>query len=401
MCLADPKVMIEKAASAPSGGGKISKVFKTGWEDYLEKHSVSEVQFKAGNAIKNCKTSAMGCNVSVCSECGHIEIHNNSCRNRNCPECQAVKKEIWVDKRTSEVIDAPYFHVVFTIPPELNPLVYANQSLLYGLMLKCAAQTLLELSQDKKYLGATPGIIEILHTWGQKLNYHPHVHCIVSGAGLTKTKNIKYTKKKSFFIPIKVLSSKFRGKFLSLLKKMRKEGRLKYSGRCGKFRNSYNWEEFINSLYSREWISYSKETFNGFGNALEYFGRYSHRIAISNKRVKKVSDSEVSFDARNYKTGNTEQITLSPEEFIKRMLWHVLPAGFQKIRYYGFLNNRGKKKNLKLIFRIQGKRLYREKYAGMTKAEIIKVIWKIDIKKCPCCGKSTLEHEGFIRPMLN
>lgn len=214
------------------GDYNIRKIFEASYEDYSSKiHYQPDVQRKAAHAILNCKSGILGCNVSQCSDCGHIEFHNNSCRNRSCPNCQAILKEVWVDKRRAEVIDSPYFHVVFTLPHELNPLIYCNQRLLYGLLHRCCAQTLLELSADKKYLGAVPGIIQILHTWNQELSYHVHMHCIVSGGDLTKDHRICKASQK-FFIPVRILRDKFKGKYLALLDSLHRNGSLVFSTSC-------------------------------------------------------------------------------------------------------------------------------------------------------------------------
>lgn len=336
---------------------KIQEIFNKSYTEYCNHYNPSHVQQKAANSIISCKSGELGCNLSRCEDCGHLEVHNNSCRNRHCPCCQAVLKELWVDARKSEVIDAPYFHVVFTLPAELNPLIYSNQALLYSMFHKCVSQTLLELSADSKYLGATPGIIGVLHTWGQELNFHPHMHCIITGAGLTKANQLQKCSSK-FFIPVKVLGKKFRGKFLALLQELYDLNKLHFSGSCKKLRNSYEWREFRDSLYKKQWVPFIKETFNGFGNAMDYLGRYTHRIAISNGRIKQVTDTHVTFWAKDYRTGEVKDVTITHVEFIRRFLMHVLPRGFQKIRYYGFLNNRYKKKNLKLIAKLTGKQLF-------------------------------------------
>lgn len=257
---------------------------------------------------------------------GHVEIHNNSCRNRNYPNCQAIFKEVWIDARKSEVIDAPYFHVVFTVPSELNPLIYANQELLYALLHRCSSETLLELSSDKKYLGATPGIIQVLHTWGQTLNYHPHIHCIVTGGGLTKDYRLK-TSSDKFFIPVKVLGAKF----LACLNSYQRQGRLVLPSSCEGLRTSYAWAQYRDGLYKKEWCPYM----------------------------------------------------------------------FQKIRYYGFLNNRNKKKNLSIIFRIQGHQKFTSKFTGVAVPEIMKSVWNYDISICPCCGKRSMRHAGRTFALLN
>lgn len=377
-----------------SNPSKIQQIFLNSYEDlrFSDSH-MSGVQEKAATAILNCKSGSLGCNISQCTDCGHMEFHNNSCRNRNCPNCQAILKEIWIDKRRAEVIDSPYFHVVFTVPHELNPLIYGNQELLYSLLHKCSSETLLELARDRKYLGATPGIIQVLHTWGQTLNFHPHIHCIVSGGGLSVDNKLRKCGEK-FFIPVHVMAKVFRGKFLFYLQKHYDSGKLVLSSSCAGLRNSYSWNKFRDALYKTDWCPYIKETFNGFGNAIEYLGRYTHRIAITNTRIQSVTETQVSFSARDYKSGETKTVILENEEFIRRFLMHVLPSGFQKIRYYGFLNNRTKTKNLKIIFKLQGYQKFKQRYVGLSIAELLKEVWNYDIHVCPACGCSSMTHLG-------
>lgn len=374
---------------------RIQDIWQNSYADYCQSgHFQSQEQRKASRAILACKSGRLGINVSECSECRHMEFHKNSCRNRNCPICQAVRKELWVDQRRAEVIGSPYFHVVFTLPHELNPLLFCNQKLLYGLLHKCCAQTLLELSADKKYLGAQPGIIQVLHTWNQELGYHVHMHCIISGAGLTPDRRIRSASAK-FFIPVRVLRDKFKGKYLSLLDTCYQKGELVFSSSCSTLQDPCVWKTFKNSLYEKDWCPYIKETFNGFGNAIEYLGRYTHRVAISNNRILSVTETEVTFSARGKKPGDPKrEITISHEEFIRRFLMHVLPAGFQKIRYYGFLNNRMKSRNLKIIFRIQGGQRFRQRYAGLSMAELLKAVWNIDLSICPECGCASMQQLG-------
>ena len=363
----------------------IQKVFDYSYNELESSRYLSQAQKKAATAIINCKSPKLGLNMSICEECGYVKSHYNSCRDRNCPNCQAIKKELWIDARQAEVMDAPYFHVVFTIPRELNALMYCNQKLLYNLFHKCVGQTLVELAIDKKHLGATPEIIQVLHTWGQELNYHPHIHTIVSGGGLTKDMKLKKSPK-NFFVPIHVLRDKFKGKFLDNLKSLKASGELSFSSSIASLERPEEWKSFINSLYEKDWCPYIKETFNGFGNAIEYLGRYTHRIAITNSRIVSVSEDEVSFRARDYRTGTMHVTTLKNTEFIRRFLMHVLPAGFQKIRYYGLLNNRCKAKNLSIVFKQQGYQKFKAKYQNMSVAEVMKSVWKIDICTCPECG---------------
>ena len=374
---------------------KVQQIWKLSYPDFSASGIYqSDIQRKASHAILNCKSGRLGINISQCPDCGHLEFHNNSCRNRNCPNCQAVNKEIWVDKRRAEVMDSPYFHVVFTLPHELNPLIYCNQQLLYALLHRCCAHTLLELSANQKWLGATPGIIQVLHTWNQELEYHVHMHCIISGGGLTTEHKIRKSKR-TFFIPVKVLRDKFKGKYLAELDSLYQKQKLVFSSSCENLRSSFEWLEFRNALYEKDWCPYIKETFNGFGNAIEYLGRYTHKVAISNSRILSVDAEKVTFSARGRKAGEPRRtITLDNTEFIRRYLMHVLPSGFQKIRYYGFLNNRGKSKNLTLIFTLQGHQRFRARYTGLSIAELIKTVWKVDICICPECGCHRMHSIG-------
>lgn len=339
---------------------------------------------KVANAIMRCKTGALGYNVSACDECGHVEVHNNSCRNRNCPNCQAIPKELWVDARKSEVIDAPYFHVIFTVPSELNPLFLANQKTMYSLFHSCVSQTLMDLSADKKYLGAKSGMIQVLHTWGQKMDFHPHIHCIVIGGGLTPLLEFKSCSS-DFFIPVRVLSKKFRGKFLSHLRKLYEDKKLSLSSGMQHLNNSYEWNEYINCLFQKEWIPFIKETFNGAGNAIEYLGRYTHRIVISNSRILSITESQVTFSAKDYRNNKKIEITLDGVEFIRRFLMHVLPKGFVKIRNYGILSNRMKKRQLKLIRKKLASQEYKSKLAGLKMDKLILTLYGINVNLCPCC----------------
>ncbi len=370
---------------------KVQQIFNAAWGDFYSSHSPGTEQVKAALSIMACKSGALGCNISTCTECGYQEVHNNSCRNRHCPNCQAVLKELWIDARRSEVIDGPYFHVVFTVPAELNPVIYANQKLLYGLLHDASAKTLLELSADKKYLGAMPAVIQVLHTWGQELNYHPHIHCIISGAGLTPDMRLT-TSRPAFMIPVRVLGAKFKGKFMDALEKYHKAGALVIPDSCRKLLNSYEWKDYRDRLYKKDWCPFIKETFNGFGNAIDYLGRYTHRIAISNSRIISVDGGMVSFRSRDYRSNEKKIVAITYQEFIRRFLQHVLPKGFQKIRYYGLLANSMKKKRLGIVFRIQRHRRFRSRYTGMEQDVMLYEMFHIDVHICPCCGMRSMRH---------
>jgi hypothetical protein len=365
----------------------IQETFRKFYSPYCETYGINVDYDKVANAIMRCKTGALGYNISVCDECGHVEVHNNSCRNRNCPNCQAIPKELWVDARKAEVIDAPYFHVIFTVPSELNPLFLANQKTFYSLFHSSVAKTLKELAANKKYLGASSGSIQVLHTWGQKMDFHPHIHCIVIGGGLTSLQEFKKCSS-DFFIPVRVLSKKFRGKFLCHLRKLYEDKKLSIPLDLICLNNSYEWNGYVNSLFQKEWIPFIKETFNGAGNAIEYLGRYTHRIAISNSRILNVTDTHVTFSAKDYRKDKKIEVTLEGVEFIRRFLMHVLPKGFVKIRNYGILSNRMKKKQLKLIRKKLASQEYKSRLAGLKTEELILTLYGVNVNLCPCCQSS-------------
>ena len=364
----------------------IRQIWELSYDSYCaSSHFQSDVQRKASRAILSCGTGSLGMNLSICPDCGHRELHNNSCRNRNCPNCQAVKKELWVDSRRAEVIDSPYFHVVFTLPHELNSLLYSNQKLLYGMFHRCCARTLLELSADPKFLGALPGIIQVLHTWNQELDYHVHMHCIISGGGLTKDNKLRKSKDR-FFIPVFVLRDKFKGKFLAHLNQLHTDHKLTFSESCLKLRNSYEWASFRNSLYQKDWCPYIKETFNGNGNAVKYLARYAYRTAIANSRIVTVSEEEVSFRYKDYADGSkAKTLTVTSEEFVGLFLQHVLPKGFCRIRFAGFLANSCKTEKLKLICRLRNTVFRENPVRGKNTAYLLKLIYGTDICTCPNC----------------
>ena len=379
----------------------IREIFSRSFDAYLQQHSVSAQQRRAALAIRDCKTGRLGFNSSLCGECGHVEIHSSSCRNRHCPSCQSVLKELWIDQRRAEVLDAKYFHIVFTVPHDLNPLFLANRKLLYSLLHQAASQTLLTLAHDRRYLGAEPGIIQVIHTWGQNLSFHPHVHCIVSGAGLTRDLKLRKSGN-SFFIPVKAASKMFRGKFMAGLKQYRASGRLVLPASFPDPSGPVNWQDLVDDLYDTDWVAYIKETFNGFGNAIDYLGRYTHRVAISNGRILDVTDETVTFWYRDYRDGYArKEMLISHEEFIRRFLMHVLPKGFQKIRYYGFLANPVKKKKLRILFRLQGHQTFRARFSADTPKDTILSSLGIDVRTCPCCGRPAMRYIGrsfHVRP---
>lgn len=377
----------------------VQTIFQQFYPAFAQNHHVSFDEDKAAQAISRCKTSALGANVSVCEDCGHIHIHNNSCRNRSCPCCQSVPREKWIDKRRTEVLEAPYFHVVFTVPEELNPIFYANKALLYDLLYRSSADTLLELAKDKKYLGAKVGFLSAIHTWGQNLSYHPHIHCIVLGGGLTS--DLKFVRSGSdFLFPVRVVSRLFRGKFMASLKSLFSAGRLSFSGSSDKFKDSQSFQALIDLLYKKEWIPHLKKTFAGADSVIEYLGRYTHRVAISNSRILRVSPDGITFRYKDYKTGKPSTLTLEPFEFIRRFLMHVLPSGFVKLRYYGLFASRFKNKLLTICRVLTKSRPRVPRLKGLSSAEIIYLLFGIDPSKCSCCGSNNLRPAPYVAHQL-
>ena len=364
----------------------IQDIFLKFYPKYLEKYTPSPEQAKVANCIINCKTGAYGANVSICEDCGHLQIHYNSCRNRCCPMCQALPKEKWMDKRREDVLDAPYFHVVFTVPHELNALIYSNQKLLYDALYSSVSATLNELTLDTKHLGAKVGYICILHTWGSEMNYHPHLHVILLGGGLT-SKNQWRDKGNDFFLPIKAISKLFRGKYLDKLKELWEQNELRFHGSSEKYRNRYTFKELLDTCYSKKWIPHCKKTFNGAQSVINYLGKYTHRIAISNHRIICMNDNTVTFYVKDYKNdGAWKELTISGIEFLRRFLMHVRPRRFVRIRHYGLLCTRSKNKHLTLCRNLLGCKKYLSKLKDMETPEILKTLYGINISVCKCCG---------------
>ena len=335
-------------------------------EAYMAKYKPSSDQLKAIYAIKNCRTSIYGANVKACDTCGHIEISYNSCRNRHCPKCQTMAKEKWLLERQDELLPVGYFHVVFTIPSELYKIFYKHKKEMYTALFKAVAETVKELAADKKYLGAQIGSTSILHTWGQNLLFHPHIHMIIPSGGLTSTGKWQSSKKK-FFIPVKVLSRKFRGKLLAFIK------------------NNLD-ASLRDALYNKEWVVYCKPPFKSSKHVLNYLGRYTHRVALSNNRILKVKNDGVTFKWRDYKDNNKEKtLTLSAVEFMRRFLLHILPSGFTKIRHYGFLGNRNKNTKLRLCQKLTHGKVKPLQKQKLTALEIMFKVTGKDFTKCSCC----------------
>ncbi len=353
----------------------IQKIFHQFYDRYKQEYNVSGEQKKVAGSILKCRTSSLGFNSYRCDECGHTDIHYNSCRNRHCPCCQAIEKEIWADKRRENTIDTPYFHLVFTIPEQLRMIVYNNRRLLYSLMYESVRHTLLKASSNERYLGAQIGFFSILHTWSNDLRFHPHIHCVVMAGGLTKTNNWLQSSKK-FFIPVRVLSKLFQGFFLSKLKMYYNNNQLRLDpGGLG---------NILDICYSLKWYVYSGKTFSNQSALVGYLSRYTHRIAISNYRIISINSDTVTISVRKNEKG-LSSVTMKGVEFIRRFLMHVLPRGFIKIRSYGLLSNRNIKTKLALCRRLTSSRIYHSRFADLSRIDVLCCILGRNIRLCSVC----------------
>lgn len=363
---------------------EIQEIIKKYGKEYKEKHKIMPHIAKAMGAIEKCRTAELGGHIEVCDNCGHEKISYNSCRNRHCPKCQSIAREKWIYKREQELLNVKYFHVVFTIPSEIYLIAKQNEVKVYKILFKAVAETLEELAKDKKYLGAEIGFMEVLHTWGQTLVYHPHIHVIVPAGGIDKIGRWKESKKK-FFIPVKVLSRKFRGKFLYYLK----QEELEYYGENKYLENRENFDELMANMYRKEWVTYCKKPFKEPKSVIKYLGRYTHRVAISNERILKEEKGEVTFRYRDYKDNKKiKEMTIKAEEFIRRFLLHILPPRFMKIRHYGLLGNRNKKTKLAECKKLTNTANLEK--LEITTLEILKKTLGVDFNLCPICKKGHL-----------
>jgi hypothetical protein len=304
-------------------------------------------------ALTACRTAALGGHVEACDDCGHQRISYNSCRNRHCPKCQSLTRAQWIEDRKSELLDCPYFHIVFTLPEEVAAIAYQNKAMLYNLLFAATANTLRTIAADPKHLGAEIGFFAVLHTWGQSLVHHPHLHCVVPGGGLSADGERWIACRPGFFLPVRVLSRFFRRRFLELLEQAFDRGELQFFSALEELREREAFRRYLDPLRKKEWIVYAKAPFAGPAQVLDYVGRYTHRVAISNNRLLDIEDGQVTFRWKDYRDGDAQKtMTLTAEEFIRRFLLHVLPPGLQRIRYYGFLGNRYRKEKLEQCRRL-------------------------------------------------
>ena len=300
-------------------------------------------------AIETCRTAARGGHVEQCDTCGHQRIAYNSCRNRHCPKCQSRARAAWVEQRTAELLECDYFHVVFTVPEPIAAIALHNKSLVYGILFSATAQTLQTIAADPQHLGAAIGFFAVLHTWGQTLVAHPHLHCVVPGGGLSPDGTRWIACRPGFFLPVRVLSRLFRRLFLKQLEAAFAAGTLHLAGSLHALHNPHAWARYLAPVRHIEWVVYAKRPFAGPQQVLDYVGRYTHRVAISNDRIRDIDHDEVRFTYKDYRADPAQSLktmTLAATEFMRRFLLHVLPPGFHRIRYYGFLGPRHRAQKL-------------------------------------------------------
>jgi len=380
---------------------EVADIFRQFGPAYRESHPLPIRMLKTMSAIERCRTAQLGGHVEQCDVCGHVRISYNSCRNRHCPKCQSLVKEKWLAARKRDLLPVEYFHIVFTIPDLLNPLALRNQRVVYDLLFKAASEALLALSKDPEHLGAEIGFISILHTWGQNLMDHPHLHCLVPGGGLSLDGQRWISSRGGFFIPVKVLSRLFRGKFLFYLKEAYRGGKLKFVGEIRSLSDTPKFQMMMDELYRQEWVTYCKPPFRSAQYVIEYLGRYTHRVAISNNRIVKVEQEKVTFRWRDYKDDNkNKQMTLEAFEFIRRFLLHILPNNFVKIRHYGLLSNRNRKTKLRRCREIFGVGSNREQQSSESVGweELLFELTGIDPRICPCCKKGRMVTREILSP---
>jgi len=376
-------------------GLEVADVFRHFGAAFHDQHgaSLSTARRRAMAAIENCRTAALGGHVERCGDCGHQRVSYNSCRNRNCPKCQGLARAQWLEDRQAELLDVPYFHVVFTVPDEITVIAFQNQVVVYDILFRAVSETLRRIAADPKHLGAEIGFLAVLHTWGQNLIHHPHLHCLVPGGGIAPDGKSWIACRPGSFLPVRVLSRMFRGLFLHYLEQAFVAGALNFFSQHRHLHEPMAFRRYLAPAYATDWVVYAKRPFAGPAQVLEYVGRYTHRVAISNHRLVSIDDGKVRFRWKDYRHENRQKVmTLDGGEFIRRFLIHVLPDGFHRIRYYGFPGNCHRAQKLALCRKLLGMAPtdpvgvvppadYRDRYERLTERSL---------RECPHCHAGTM-----------
>jgi hypothetical protein len=358
-------------------------------------------------AIEQCRTAALGGHVEQCDRCGHTRVWFNSCRDRHCPRCQSLARAAWINAREADLLDTEYFHVVFTVPEPIRAIAFQNKAVVYGILFRAAAETLRTIAADPRHLGAHIGFFAVLHTWGQTLVFHPHLHCVVPGGGLSTDGTQWIACRRGFFLPVRVLSRLFRRLFLHYLHKAFDAGHLRFSGALEPLSQPGGFADHLRPARQTEWVVYAKPPFAGPQQVLDYVGRYTHRIAISNQRLIDVDDGHIHFRYKDYRADRPQSqrtMVLTATEFIRRFLFHVLPSGFHRIRYYGLLGNRHRHEKLarcRQLLNMRCETIGRAPSPSQDSRDRYEVLTGISLRTCPRCrGGSMLVIEHLIRLSL-
>ena len=378
---------------------EVADIFRAHGAVYRHAHGLSRAQRRAMQAIETCRTAALGGHRETCDTCGAERLAYNSCRNRHCPKCQTLAKERWLAARRAELLPVEYFHVVFTLPHALNPLAQGNPRVIYTLLFRAVAATLTTFGRDPRHLGGDVGGTAILHTWGQNLSQHLHLHCVVTGGALTQDGARWIAAPPGFLFPVRALARVFRGKYLQALHRAFTTGKLRFAGSLASLAEPEAFATWLRELRQHDWVVYAKRPFAGPTQLLEYLGRYTHRIAISNERLVSHTDGVVRFRWRDYADGDrTKIMTLVAEEFIRRFLLHVVPDGFVRIRHFGFLANRSRRAKL-----ARCRDLLAEPPAPLAPptesvSALMLRLTGIDIERCPICQQGRLRVTEILAP---
>ena len=366
---------------------EVADIFRRHGPAYRRAHDghIGRVERRVMSAIELCRTAALGGHVEACEDCAHSRVAYNSCRNRHCPKCQSATRERWLADRQADLLPVPYFHVVFTVPAEVAAIAFHNKAVVYAILFDAVAATLKTIAADPRHLGGEIGFLAILHSWGQALTHHPHIHCLVPGGALADGQRWLACRPR-FFLPIHVLSRLFRRLFLERLKTAHARGRLRFSGTLAQLDDADVFAAAVRRLRRKNWVVYAKPPFGSPEHVLAYLGRYTHRVAIANSRLVSADDSSVVFRWRDYRHGNApRQMSLDPDEFIRRFLIHSLPDGFHRIRHYGFLANGCRRARLATIRQLLP--VTEGQFGEPTDdAPIVARLPRFDPAVCPCCG---------------
>ncbi|MEK6289153.1 MAG: IS91 family transposase [Acidobacteriota bacterium] len=387
---------------------EVADVFGRHGASFLEAYPASRTQRRTMRAIQQCRTATLGGHLDQCDSCGHIRPSYNSCRNRHCPKCQSLERDRWLAERQTELLPVHYFHVVFTVPDHIASIALQNKRVVYNILFRAAAETLRRIAADPKHLGAQIGFLAVLHTWGQTLLHHPHIHCVIPGGGISLDGSRWIGCRPKFFLPVKVLSRLFRGLFLHYLKLAFDKDQLSFHGQLAHLSDNSAFARLLGLCRNNKWHVYAKRPFGGPAQVLNYLGRYTHRVAISNNRLLSLQDGKVAFSWKDYRTGNANRtMTLAACEFIRRFLLHVLPDGFVRIRHYGLLSNCHRNEKLALcrqliaesqpVEDLSAEPVPTERLAGDWKKRY-ELLTGESLEMCPLCHNGRMLRVQLLEP---